>query len=276
MRQFEGRWARRLGFRETVAIVGRASVLMFASIWPTRTAASNDAVEHAPVTAYRPGAADSAELPVPRFLEFELGWNRERGDDRSRTHSAEYLFKYAFNEDMGVLVGGEAYVHEDAPGESARDGIGDTEIAWKQRFDVEGSAAFGLIAGVQFPTASHDLGEEGEVYGLVGIYSVDIGEVHLDINAGTNYFPEKEQGLSRWEGEWSAALGWPLTAEIEAGLELSGASRKGEPDSSLLLASLGWEVHPRLVLDLGVSYGLNKEANDLTLFTGLSVSLGRF
>lgn len=259
----------------SLAILGLAAGLAAGLAWSSQLTASPDQAEQAPVTAYRPGAADPAELPVPRFLEFELGWNRERGDDRSRTHSLEYLFKYAFTEDSGILVGGEGYVHEDAPGEASRDGFGDTELAWKQRFGISETVALGLIAGVQFPTAADDLGEDGEVYSLIGIYSIDMGEVRLDVNAGANRFAETEPGLSRWEAEWSAAVGWPLTPDVEAGLDLSGAHREGEASRSLLLASLGWELHPRLVLDAGVSYGLNEEANDLTLFTGMSVSLGR-
>lgn len=238
-------------------------------------AADGDEAQTAAVTAYRPGAADPAELPVPGFLEFELGLNHTRGDDRSRRHSLEYLFKYAFNPDMGLLFGGESYVHLDPRDEPARDGIGDTEIAWKQRFGASETAAYGFIAGVQFSSADEGLGEPGEVYGLTGIYSLDIGELRLDVNAGASRHSETEPGVSRWETAWSAALGWPLTAEIEAGVDLSGTHREGEPDSQLLLASLAWALHPRLVLDAGLSYGLNDEANDLTIFSGLSVSLGR-
>lgn len=239
-------------------------------------AAAVDEPQHAPVTAYRPGAADPAELPVPRFLEFELGWNHTRADDRSRIDSLEYLFKYAFNKNMGVLIGGEGYVHLDPRGgEFSRDGIGDTEIAWKQRFGASETAAFGLIAGVQFSTAAEALGEDGEVYGLTGIYSKDIGELRIDVNLGGNYFDETEAGVSRWETEWSVAAGWDLVPDVEIGFDLSGAHRHGEPSSSLLLASLGWALHPRLVIDAGLSYGLNEEARDFSVFTGLSVSLGR-
>ncbi|MGQ0701231.1 MAG: transporter [Panacagrimonas sp.] len=242
---------------------------------PGLAAASPDPSDQAPVTAYRPGAADPAELPVPRFLELELGWNHTRGDDRSRLDSLEYLFKYAFNEDMGLLLGGESYVHLDPRDGSTRKGFGDTEIAWKQRFGATQTSAFGLIAGVLLPTAADGLGEEGAVYGLTGIYSLDIGETRLDVNAGANRYEETEAGVSSWEAEWSAAIGWPLTPELETGLDISGSYRRGEPSSSLLLASLGWELHPRLVLDAGLSYGLNDQAHDLTVFAGMSVSLGR-
>lgn len=254
----------------------RVLVLLFGTCgaW-TPVLAQADEAATAPVTAYRPGAADPAELPVPGFLEFELGYNHTRADDRSRLDSLEYLFKYAFNPDMGLLLGGEGHVQVDPHDDSARDGIGDTEIAWKQRFGASETSAFGFIAGLQLPTAAEDLGEEGEVYGLTGIYSVDIGELRIDANIGGSYFDETEAGVSRWEAEWSVAAGWDLVPDLEIGFDLSGAHRRGEPDSSLLLASLGWELHPRLVLDAGLSYGLDEEANDFTVFTGLSVSLGR-
>lgn len=243
---------------------------------PATARAQADEARLAPVTAYRPGAADPAELPVPRFLEFELGFNHMRADDRSRVDGLEYLFKYAFNADMGVLVGGNGYVRHDpeAPGET-REGIGDTEIAWKQRFGVREASAFGFILGLQFPTADEGLGEKGEVYSLTGIYSVDIGELRLDANLGGGVFEHAEPGVSRWETEASLAAGWDLAPELEIGFDLSGVARKGEPDTALLLASLAWSLHPRLVLDAGVSHGLGREAEDFTVFTGLSVSLGR-
>lgn len=239
------------------------------------TAVAADESPPVPVTPYRPGAADPAELPVPGFVEFELGWDHTRADDHHRLDRFEYLFKYAFNEDMGLLLGGDSYLHLDARGEGSRDGIGDTEIAWKQRFGVSEQTALGLIAGVQFPTASEGLGEKGEIYRLTGIYSVDIGRVRLDLNAGATRHQRREPGVSVWEAEWSAAIGWPLMPDLEIGFDLSGTHRKGESDNSVLLAALSWELHPRLVLDAGVSCGLNDEARDFTVFTGLSVSLGR-
>ena len=62
-----------------------------------------------PVSPYRPSVSNSAQLPAPGQLEFEFGGLRQRSADTRRS-STPYLFKLAFDQAWGVLIGGEAHV----------------------------------------------------------------------------------------------------------------------------------------------------------------------
>src|SRR5262245_41530826 len=77
-----------------------------------RTAAGDDS-EAAPdlqATPYRPTVSNPAALPVPHHLEWEAGGLSLHGPGDNSRASVPYLLKYAFNEDVGVLVSGEGYV----------------------------------------------------------------------------------------------------------------------------------------------------------------------
>lgn len=236
--------------------------------------AVDTAADDVEVTPYRPGAANPAELPEPRHLEFELGYNHASADDE-REQSLEYLFIYAFTPDSGVQLGGDAWVRalgDDAP---AAEGLGDTYLGWKQHWGLSPDQALGLEAGAQFTTAAEGAGEDGTLWIITGIYSQDFGDTRLDLNLGGNAYTQAVAGASHWETAWSAALAWPALPRLEMGVDLSGTVRSGAPDTQLLLVGWGYELNPRLVVDWGLSYGWGGYDAELTWFTGLSALLGR-
>src|SRR5262249_22553005 len=116
------------------------------------------------VTPYRPTVSNPADLPAPGWFEAEFGGLHTRNEDRSRADSVPWLLKYAFDENHGLLVGGNAYAAQHAPNAVAQNGFGDTSIEWKQRFPVDAQMAFGYEAGVVLPTASHALGVDEPVW----------------------------------------------------------------------------------------------------------------
>src|SRR5262245_29709236 len=69
-------------------------------------------------TPHRPTVSNPADLPVPRHLEWEAGGLTTRGPESDRHTSVPFLLKYAFDQDWGVLVGGDSFVSDHAPGDS--------------------------------------------------------------------------------------------------------------------------------------------------------------
>jgi len=226
------------------------------------------------VRPYRPGAANPAELPEPRYLEFELGYNHATAED-DREQSLEYLFIYALTPDAGVQLGGDAWVRARGGDEAPAEGFGDTYLGWKQHWGLRPDLAVGVEAGGQFTTAAEGAGEDGTVWILTGIYSQDFGDTRLDVNLGGHWYTQAADSPAHWATAWSAAVAWPALPRLEMGVDLSGTLRSGAPDTQLLLVGFGYELSPRLVVDWGLSYGWGGDEGELTWFTGLSTLLGR-
>ena len=227
------------------------------------------------VTPYRPTVSNPADLPVPGWLEGEFGGLHTSGEDRSRADSVPWLLKYAFDENHGLLLGGNAYLSATAPGATKQSSFGDTFLEWKQRFPVSEKAAFGIEAGVVAPTASHDLGIGKAQWEANGIFSTDLGAMHLDLNLGEARGGEQTLNVSPWQTTWAAALSTSLADQWGTAFELSGAHQRGLAMQSQVLVAFSYNVSHRLVLDAGSSYGLTHAAHDCSLFAGATVLIGQ-
>ena len=227
------------------------------------------------VTPYRPTVSNPADLPVPGWLEAEFGGLRTFGEDHSRSDSVPWLLKYAFDENHGLLLGGNAYVSAQAPGISRQSGVGDTSLEWKQRFPVSDKAAFGIEAGVIAPTAAHALGIGKPTWLINGIFSTDIGALHLDLNLADAHASAHDATSSPWQTTWAAAISRPLTEDWGAALELSGTHQRGNATTSQALVAVNYNLSHRVVLDTGAAYGLTRAAHDRSVFAGATVLLGQ-
>ncbi|MEO8672500.1 MAG: hypothetical protein ABI411_14375 [Tahibacter sp.] len=226
------------------------------------------------VTPYRPTVSNPADLPLPGWIEAEFGGLRVLGEDRTRGDSVPWLLKYAFDADHGLLLGGDAYVTSQAPGEREQRGSGDTTLAWKQRFAFDDATAFGIEAGVTVPTAKRELGVGKPVYLMNGIVSRDFGSVHMDLNVGAAHSTQRATGTSAWQQSYAIAVSRSLTPAWGAALEVSGARQRGAPSESQALAAVTYALSPRVVLDAGVARGITP-TRDRSFFTGAAILLGR-
>ena len=131
---------------------------------------------------YRPTVSNPAYLPVPQYLEVEIGWQslKAKSDDRHR-HSLPYLLKYAFTEQIGVLIRGDAGIVKDRPTQS---GFGDILGLFKLVHPLKTSmpSALSLEGGIKFPTAPKTVGTGHTNYELNGIYSIALGRLAFDLN----------------------------------------------------------------------------------------------
>jgi hypothetical protein len=227
------------------------------------------------VTPYRPTVSNPADLPVPGWLEGEFGGLHTSGEDHSRADSVPWLLKYAFDENRGLLLGGNAYVSAQPTGASKQSSFGDTFLEWKQRFPVNDKTAFGIEAGVVAPTASHDLGIGKAQWEANGIFSSDLGAMHLDLNLGEARGGEQPMNVSPWQTTWAAAISTSLTDAWGTAFEFSGAHQRGLATQSQALLAFTCNVSHRLVLDAGGAYGLTHAAHDRSVFAGATVLIGQ-
>jgi hypothetical protein len=227
------------------------------------------------VTPYRPTVSNPADLPVPGWIEGEFGGLHTSGEDHSRADSVPWLLKYAFDENHGLLLGGNAYVSAQPAGASKQSSFGDTFLEWKQRFPVSDKTAFGIEAGVVAPTASQDLGIGKAQWEANGIFSSDLGAMHLDLNLGEARGGEQPMSVSPWQTTWAAAISTSLTDNWGTAFEFSGTHQHGLATQSQALLAFTCNVSHRLVLDAGGAYGLTRAAHDRSIFAGATVLIGR-
>jgi hypothetical protein len=224
-------------------------------------------------TPYRPTVSNPADLSAPGYFELEAGGQYQRGNTVTRRTSLPWLLKYAFTDRVGVMVGGEAWVSETDPAGSTARGLGDASVTLKLRQPLSDKSALGLEAGAKLATASAPLGSEKTDYTLNGIYSIDIGRHHLDVNLGWTRQGEIVSGESRNQFGWAAAVSHPFNDIWGGALEVAGTTRQGVEDTAQLLGALSYNWSKRIVLDCGAGFGLNKATPDVTVFAGAVVLL---
>lgn len=227
------------------------------------------------VTPYRPTVSNPADLSAPGWLEAEFGGLRSYNEDHSRGDSVPWLLKYAFDENYGLLLGGGGYVSAQAPGLPSQASFGDTYLEWKQRFPVSDTAAFGVEAGVVAPTAAHDLGAGKPQWLVNGIFSTDVGALHLDVNLAETHGGDTAAQVSSWQTGWAAAISRPLAGNWGGAFELSGIYQQGAASQSQALFALSYNWSRQLVFDCGAAYGLTHAAHDRSLFAGATFLIGR-
>src|SRR4051812_10580431 len=98
-------------------------------------------------TPYRPTVSNPADLPVPQHFEWEAGGYAGRDPGDARHGSVPYLLKYAFTDEIGILVGGESFVLDREEGDTVS-GWGNTSVTMKFHHVVSESTGIGLEAGV--------------------------------------------------------------------------------------------------------------------------------
>ena len=232
------------------------------------------AQDSAPILPYRPSVASPAQLPVPGQLEFEAGGLLSKTDDTRRA-SLPYTFKLAFTPEWGLLLQGEGVVRaRDATGRRET-GAGDTTFVLKRAFELDSATALGLELGWKLPTAKDSIGSGKSDVSLNGIFSRDLGAVHMDANLNATRLGASDPGTGRMQTGWAASFSTPVSARWGATAEVSGTRLRGAPDTAQLLLAATWSPTPRLAIDIGMARGLTAASPDWSLFSGLVVPLGK-
>jgi hypothetical protein len=249
------------------------AVALFAALLVSNLAIADDSDEsgadlHA--TPYRPTVSNPADLPVPRHLEWEAGGLTTRGHERDRHTSVPFLLKYAFDQDWGVLVGGESFVSDHAPGDSIT-GWGDTSMTLKAHHATSEATALGVEVTAKFPTATHDLGSGHADYTLNGIVSTEVKDYDVDVNMSYTRLGVADAGARRGVLGWAIAASHSIAPHWSLAGELSGAEQHGASHQAQFLGAAAYTTAPTVVLDAGALVGLDRAAPRYGVFAGLTV-----
>lgn len=233
--------------------------------------------EEPSATPFRPTVTSGANLSAPGWLELEFGGQRLGGNAADQRNSWPYLLKYSLNDRFALLLGGDAYVNV-APAQAPPfSGRGDTSLTLKYRAPdaVEGSS-FGLEATVKLPTALDGIGSGQRDYSLKGIFGIDLPHAfHLDTNLMATRLGGVAVDQGNYQWTWAAAVSRQIGDAWTLAGDISGTNQRGAPSTAQFLSSVSYAVNKRLVIDGGFAVGLNSDTPKFTLFTGLTVLLGK-
>ena len=221
-------------------------------------------------TPYRPTVSNPADLPLPRHFEWEAGGYGEHDSGNARHLSVPYLLKYAFTEDVGVLVGGESIVSDRSGGDTTQ-GWGDTSVEMKFHHALSGSTGIGLEAGAKLPTAARGLGSGHTDYTLNGIVSTEAVGCDVDINISYTRLGISDSGTGREQIGWAVAASHDLKGKWGIEGEFSGSSQRGTHEAAQFLGALAFTAAPTLVFDGGALLGLNRESPRYGIFAGMTM-----
>lgn len=226
-----------------------------------------------PVTPYRPSVSNPAQLPAPGQIEFEFGGLQQRADGTRRS-STPYLFKLAFSNAWGLLLGGEAHVWQH-DGDNRAQGLGDTTLTLKRAWLVDDASALGIELGVKLPTANDAIGSGKTDGSLNAIYSRDFGPVHMDANLNALRLGSVDAGTSRTQLGASTSFSTALSARWGVTGELSGTRRSGAAHGAQVLAALTYSPSRLLTIDIGVARATNPKPATTSLFAGMVFPLAK-
>ncbi len=233
--------------------------------------------EEPSATPFRPTVTSGANLSAPGWLELELGGQRLGGNAADQRNSWPYLLKYSLNDRFALLLGGDAYVSV-APAQAPPfSGRGDTSLTLKYRApDVLEGSSFGLEATVKLPTALDGIGSGQRDYSLKGIFGIDLPNAfHLDTNLMATRLGGVAVDQGNYQWTWAAAVSRQIGDAWTLAGDISGTNQRGAPSTAQFLSSVSYAVNKRLVIDGGFAVGLNSDTPKFTLFTGLTVLLGK-
>ncbi len=243
---------------------------LIATLLVSAAANADDSGEALQATPYRPTVSNPADLPVPHHFEWEAGGYGERDSGDARHSSVPYLLKYAFTEDVGVLVGGESFVADKSGGDSTR-GWGDTSVELKLHHKMTESTGIGLEAGATLPTASRGFGSGHTNYTLNGIVSTEAVGCDVDFNLTYTRLGAADPGIGRDQLGWAVAAAHDLGAKWGLEGEFSGSAQHGTHGVAQFLGALAFTAAPTLVFDGGALFGLNRESPRYGVFAGMTM-----
>ena len=226
---------------------------------------------------YRPTFGDPAQLPTPGYPELEAGYLYSRGGATAAAASdTPVLFKLAWTENWGLLIGTDASAWQrQADGSSVRSG-GDTTLTLKQRLPLREGLDLGLEYALIVPTARPPIGSGSTGASVTGIVSADTGPVHIDANLGGTRLGAPDPDTGRALGFASVAVSRPVTDTLTLMGDVHGNFQHGTTPTTSALVAVSYAITPQFVVDLGAIARLARAAPDWQVSAGFTVQLGQW
>ena len=192
-------------------------------------------------------------------------------------------FKIGLTNYADLQLVASPYVDLDAPGFDAS-GFGETQLRLKvnvwgndgpdARF---GDTALAVMPFVQFPTGDEDLGFADELEGGVIIPFATALPRGFSLSLMAEFDFVRNDADDGYDVDFvhTASVGLDLVGDLAGYVEYIGVAGSGDGAaySAGLGAGLTYGITPDVQLDGGVIVGLNDAADDVRLFTGISLRL---
>ncbi|WP_243294192.1 transporter [Geothrix mesophila] len=235
------------------------------------------------VNPNRPTFANPALTTQPGLAELEWGVQQSHLREEGPSFGTPTLLKLGLAKDVELRLSSPGYLSLEPAGAPTATGFGDFNLAAQWCYLHDG--LFGTDQAIQmahtFPTApaSQGLGNGEPIDTLTLLFSRDAGDYHIDVNLLESWIgqPPGQGGGRAAQTAGTVSItrnlddAWSLTGELYT---LQATPQNGRIVSNLWCVA--YKVSKRLVLDGGADVGLSHGAPRYTLFTGLTVGLGRF
>lgn len=227
-----------------------------------------------PLSADRPDVTESPYTVDAGAVQLEMSFI-----DYARNGDAETISVVPFNLKLGLLHNldlqfvFDPYLHDD-DGARTRDGVGDMQLRLKMNFfgNDDGDVAFGLMPFVKFPTASDGLGNDELEGGLIVPLAIGLSE-RLSLGLMVEFDAVHDEIDDDYDMEvvHTASLGFAWSEPVGLYAEYIGvASTDGDYRPSIG-SGITLGVTDDLQFDAGLIVGLGGDADDLNLFTGMTI-----
>ncbi len=229
-----------------------------------------------PLSADRPDFTESPYTVDAGAVQLELSFvDYARNGDVETWTVAPTNLKIGLLNDVDLQFIFVPYVHED-DGTQIRDGFGDMQFRLKINMwgNDGGDTAFAFMPFIKIPTASDDLSNDHVEGGLIFPFATDLAEgIGLGLMFETDFVFDTDDGGYDTEFIATGVLGFD-TAE-KFGLYVEGigiASTDSDVDfRGILGVGATYGLTENMIFDVGVNVGLIGDADDVNLFTGLTV-----
>lgn len=184
-------------------------------------------------------------------------------------------FKAGLSHDVDLQVIFDTYTQQRSTTDEVTDklsGFGDVTLRLKMNVwgNDEGTTALALMPYVKIPTGTRLSNNEWEG-GLIVPMAVAINDrVSLGLMTQMDLVSDANTGGHDLEWLNSATVGISLTEKLGMYVELVGVAGASTDFRALLDGGLTFAVTGNLVFDAGVRIGLNRAAEDIGVFSGMS------
>ncbi len=236
------------------------------------------------LSADRPDATESPVTVDAGHYQLEVSFvdyshNDHEGEQVNAWNILDSNIKVGLlnNVDLQLVV--TAYTEEEsdttgAPSETIN-GFGDITLRTKVNLwgNDGGETAFGVMPFVKLPSGGEV--SNGHVEGgFIAMLGWDVAETWgLGFQAEVDAVYDEEDGDHHTEWSHTTVLGFDVAGPLGAYVEYLGiiSTDSGTEYQAVFSGGLTWQVHANLVFDVGTQIGLNSEAEDMSLFAGMTV-----
>ncbi|XOV70241.1 MAG: transporter [Verrucomicrobiota bacterium] len=227
----------------------------------------------------RPDATESPVTVDKGHFQLEssfFGWSR---DDSGGTQTevlsiAESNLKYGLTDEMDLQMVWTPYLHETTKSAGGKTSVRDaSDLVFRLKYNLwgndEGETAFGLMPIVKVPTSSR-LGNDEWEGGMVTPFAWWAGKKwSLGAQVEIQRIFDSATGKWDWEVSHTTVIGLDLTVRIGIYLEYLGVS-SDDSYGAHFSSGITYALSDAAQLDAGSLVGLNDDAEDLTVFSGIS------